>query len=250
MKKLFKVIIFILFFLIFIFLLKYKFSKKESPTNTLDNTQTENTITNEVFDVILNEDNAVEIRKEIDDWRITLVNFEHSLPENYELNLTKIDKYREVDSRIVDELNQMLNDMKEDKINNAWVQSAFRSVDYQSEVYNEKINEYIQNGETPENAELLTQKNINKPGTSEHNLGLAIDFNYVNYDFDKTPAYKWLEENAENYGFILRYRKDKENITKVDYEPDRWRYVGVEHAKTINNLDMCLEEYIEYLSLK
>lgn len=248
MKKIFKILILILFFLIIIFLLTYKFPKDEIIIeNQIEKGEN---VTNEVLDVVLNENNAVEIRKEIDDWRITLVNFEHELPENYELNLTKIDKYREVDSRIVDELNKMLNDMKNDKINNAWVQSAFRSVEYQTEVYNEKINEYIQNGETLENAEKLTQRTINKPGTSEHNLGLAIDFNYVNYDFDKTPAYKWLEENAENYGFILRYRKDKENITKVDYEPWHWRYVGVEHAKTINNLDMCLEEYIDYLSLK
>ena len=100
---------------------------------------------------------------------------------------------------------------------------------------------------TLEEAEELTQQTINKPETSEHNLGLAIDFNYVDYDFEKSSAYEWLLENAENYGFILRYPKEKESITKVSYEPWHWRFVGVEHARKINELGMCLEEYIEYL---
>ena len=89
---------------------------------------------------------------------------------------------------------------------------------------------------------------INKPGTSEHNLGLAIDFNYVNYNFDQTKGFKWLKDNAENYGFVLRYDKEKEDITKVIYEPWHWRYVGKENAIKMNELNMCLEEYIEYLS--
>ena len=93
----------------------------------------------------------------------------------------------------------------------------------------------------------MTLKIINKPGTSEHNLGLAVDFNYVNLDFEETESFKWLQKNAENYGFILRYKKEKEEITKVDYEPWHWRYVGEKHAKKMNELDMCLEEYVEYL---
>jgi len=98
-----------------------------------------------------------------------------------------------------------------------------------------------------EEARKLTLQVINEPKTSEHNLGLAVDFNYVNEEFDETKAFEWLQENAEDYGFILRYRQDKEDITKVDYEPWHWRYVGVENAKEINRLDMCLEEYVEYL---
>ena len=105
----------------------------------------------------------------------------------------------------------------------------------------------MQQGKTREEAEQLTLRIINKPGTSEHNLGLAVDFNYVDYSFEETKGFRWLQENAEDYGFILRYRKDKESITKVDYEPWHWRYVGVENAKKINELNMCLEEYIDYL---
>lgn len=88
---------------------------------------------------------------------------------------------------------------------------------------------------------------INKPGASDHNLGLAVDFNNVDNDFENSKAYKWLSENAEDYGFILRYPKDKVSITGIEYESWHWRYVGKEHAKKMNELDMCLEEYVDYL---
>lgn len=205
---------------------------------------------NATYEIVLNEDNAVQVRRQIDDWRLILVNSENELPNDYKPELSYIDKTRQIDIRIKDELNQMLRDMKKANIDDIWVQSAYRSVEYQEKIYNEKIDEYMSLGETRQRAEELTLKVINKPGTSDHNLGLAVDLNYVDYSFDKTSAYKWLTENAENYGFILRYRKDKEDITKIDYEPWHWRYVGVEHAKKMNELDMCLEEYVEYLYKK
>lgn len=204
---------------------------------------------NETYEVILNENEAVQVKKEIDDWRLVLVNYENELPSDFSPELAYIDRTRQIDKRVKDELTQMLIDMKKANIDDVWVQSAYRSVEYQEKIYNEKIEEYISLGESRERAEILTLKVINKPGTSDHNLGLAIDFNYVDYNFDKTSAYDWLTKNAENYGFILRYRKDKENITKVNYEPWHWRYVGVENAKKMNELNMCLEEYVEYLSL-
>jgi len=184
---------------------------------------------------------------ELNDWRITLVNYENILPEDFEIELANIDNIRQFDARAIDELFDMIRELKRDGIYNVWVQSSYRSVKRQTEIFEEKITEYMKQGNTREKAEELTLKTINKPGTSEHNLGLAVDFNYVDYSFDELKGFKWLQENAEDYGFILRYRKDKEDITKVNYEPWHWRYVGVEHAKKINELDMCLEEYVEYL---
>ena len=102
-------------------------------------------------------------------------------------------------------------------------------------------------GKSREEAENLVLQTINKPGTSEHNLGLAIDFNYVDYDFDQTKGFKWLVKNAQNYGFILRYPKDKQDITGITYESWHWRYVGKEHSKIIKEKGYCLEEYIDYL---
>ncbi len=191
-----------------------------------------------------------ESKREITDWRLVLVNQENALSNDFVIELAKIDRIREFDARAVGELHQMIEAMKNDGITNVWVQSAYRTVKHQEELFEHKIKEYEAQGKTHEEAERIALRTINKPGTSEHNLGLAVDFNYVDYSFDETEGFKWLKENAENYGFILRYEKEKEEITKVDYEPWHWRYVGREHAVKIKELGMCLEEYIEYLKIK
>ena len=81
------------------------------------------------------------------------------------------------------------------------------------------------------------------PGSSEHNLGFCMDIVCVEEWFEDTDEFKWLMQHADDYGFILRYPSDKENITKVIYEPWHWRYVGVEEAKKIKASGLCLEEY-------
>ena len=88
-----------------------------------------------------------------------------------------------------------------------------------------------------------------RPGYSEHQTGLALDI--VTYkstmdNFDETPEAKWLADNAYKYGFILRYPKDKENLTGYDYEPWHYRYVGVENAKKIYKEGITFEEYYAY----
>lgn len=218
--------------------------KNVIPTNEnlkeLDSKIADNLMIN-TFDEIISK------KIKIDDWRLILVNFENDMPENFTVNLASIDEYRAVDSRIIVELMQMLKAMKADGASKIWVQSAYRSIDHQKELYDNRVKEYLAQGKSREEAEILTEQTINKPKSSEHNLGLAVDFNYIDYNFEKTAEYTWLLENARNYGFILRYPREKENITKVDFEPWHWRYVGAEHAKKITELDMCLEEYIEYL---
>ena len=76
---------------------------------------------------------------------------------------------------------------------------------------------------------------------------MAIDLNGVRENFDTTPEYEWLTEHAAEYGFILRYPEDKQEITKIRFEPWHYRYVGVEHAKAMQERHFCLEEYVEYL---
>lgn len=181
------------------------------------------------------------------DWRIRLANYDHILPEDFEVELADIDSTRQFDARAIKYLKDMINDMKKDGHTSIWVQSSYRSVARQKELYENSINKYLKQGKTQEEAEKLTDEYINKPGSSDHNLGLAVDFNYVDNTFADTDEYQWLLENAENYGFILRYPKDKEDITKIAYESWHWRYVGEEHAKKMNELNMCLEEYVEYL---
>ena len=182
------------------------------------------------------------------DWRLTLANYENIIPEDFEIELANIDEERQFDARAIKYLNQMMEDMRNDGITNIWIQSAYRSVKKQKELYNNSINKYLKQGKTQEEAERLTLEYINKPGASDHNLGLAVDFNYVDENFEDLNGFEWLQQNAEKYGFILRYPKDKEEITKIKYEPWHWRFVGQEHAKKMNELNMCLEEYVNYLA--
>ena len=197
------------------------------------------------------ENNSIEVvvpaKKEITDWRLRLVNKENPLPKDYKIELSNIDKTRQFDKRAIGELNNMLKDMKARGVQNVWVQSAYRSVEYQQNLYDKSINKYLKQGKSIEEAEALTLEYLNKPRESEHNLGLAVDFNNVDERFENTKAYEWLNKNAEDYGFILRYPEDKANITGIEYEPWHWRYVGKENAVQMNDLNMCLEEYIEYL---
>ena len=224
-----------------------KIRKKDTTThNTLDeNTTQVSAHTNENAEDKTSETN--EPKKEITDWRLRLVNYKNILPEDFEVEVANIDDFRQFDARAIEYLNKMMKDMGKSGIANVWVQSEYRSIERQKELYDNSVTKYINQGKTQEEAEKLTEEYINKPGSSEHNLGLAVDFNYVDNKFEDLKAFSWLQENAENYGFILRYPKNKEEITKIEYESWHWRFVGEEHAKKMNELNMCLEEYVEYL---
>ena len=178
------------------------------------------------------------------DWRLILVNKDNEIPENYQVELANIDPKLQFDKRAIGELNAMMTDMRKSGISYVWIQSAYRDEKLQTELYKNSVKKYMKQGMTEEEAEIKTQKSINKPNTSEHNLGLSIDFNEVTEGFANTKAYQWLMKNAENYGFILRYPKEKEDITGVIYEPWHWRYVGKENAIQMNEKNECLEEFV------
>lgn len=252
-KKLKSIVFIIVIALIIITFFVIINNQKENLTNNYRNSITEekqdNNSTVEVFSNLnekekSNEKEQENQNKKIDDWRLTLVNYENKLPQDYKIELSNIDQIRKFDKRAIGELNNMIDDMREEGITNIWVQSAYRSIEYQQELYDNSINKYINQGYSEDDAKKLTEKLLAEPGKSEHNLGLAVDFNYVDETFENSKAYEWLLKNAENYGFILRYPKEKEEITKISYEPWHWRYVGQEHAKKMNELKMCLEEYL------
>lgn len=254
-KKVFAVIV--LFIIIIFMIRKGTKHNKTVETSTETNSNTESFTTNNTNEIT--KSNVIEnnqttnqqvenSKKKIDDWRLTLANYDNLLPDNFTVKVSNIDKTRQFDSRAIGELNAMMDAMKKDGVTNVWVQSAYRSVSRQKELYDSSVKKYLQQGKSQEEAEKLTDEYINKPGSSDHNLGLAVDFNYVDNKFEKLDGFKWLKNNAENYGFVLRYPKDKEDITRIAYESWHWRYVGVEHAKKMNDLNMCLEEYVEYLS--
>ena len=242
-----KVILVAAMFLLLIILIVKAFKDDEIVETSSDENISQVNTVNENDNNQIQEPPEEKVKKEITDWRLTLANYENILPEDFAVEVAEIADDRQFDVRAIDDLNKMMNDMRKDGISNIWVQSAYRSVERQKELYDRSVKEYLDEGKTQEEAEKLTEEYINKPGASDHNLGLAVDFNNVDNNFEDLKGFKWLQENAENYGFILRYPKDKEDITKISYESWHWRYVGEEHAKKMNELNMCLEEYIEYL---
>ena len=133
-----------------------------------------------------------------------------------------------------------------------WMQSGYRSVKYQTSLYERKTKYYLDEGYDNATAKEKAAAVVNPPGYSEHNCGLAADLNSPEHTgldegFEKTAAFRWLCEHAGDYGFILRYPKDAEDKTEIIYEPWHWRYVGVENAAKINASGLCFEEYIETL---
>ena len=125
--------------------------------------------------------------------------------------------------------------------------SAYRSYEKQQSLYKNKVNYYLKQGYSQKGAENKASTIVAIPGTSDHSLGLAVDFNYLEQRYENKPELVWLKEHAEEYGFVMRYAKDKEQYTGVIYEPWHYRYVGKDHARKMNQLNMCLEEYVEYL---
>ncbi|MEG2646237.1 MAG: M15 family metallopeptidase [Clostridia bacterium] len=235
--------LFILIIIIFIVLLLLFLHKKQKKAN-INSAPTSSNTNNDLIQTIA----PIVASSKEDDWALTLVNRDHYLPENYKLELSNIDDTRQFDSRAIEYLNSMINNMRKSGITNIWVQSSYRSIQSQENIFNDNVKQCIKKGMTQEEAEKETLKIICKPGTSDHNLGLAVDLNYVNLEFENTEAFKWLVKNAHDYGFILRYPKDKFDITNVTYEPWHWRYVGAKNAKIIKEKNFCLEEYINYIT--
>ncbi len=187
--------------------------------------------------------------------KLLVVNGKNPLPEdyNYEGNLTTIpQKYikgslTKIDKDIWPYLQAMLDHALSEGID-IGVWSPYRSYATQKMLYDKQVQKQINNGVPKDEAPDKAATIVARPGTSEHNTGLALDINCANHSFEQTKAYAWLKENAENYGFVMRYSAEKQSITGVIHESWHWRFVGIEAAKEMNKLNMCLEEYVEYIN--
>lgn len=180
-----------------------------------------------------------------------LVNPWNYVPSDYSVKLSKYGDYK-MASICLDPLKAMLADCKSAG-NKAVVVSAYRSNSYQAGLFERRIQRFIDQGYSREEATIEAAKRVAVPGTSEHELGLALDIVDVNYqNLDKkqedTAAQKWLMANSWKYGFILRYPNEKSDVTGIIYEPWHYRYVGKELAKEIYESGLCLEEYFSSLS--
>ena len=184
----------------------------------------------------------------VSDWRLILVNRDYILPEGFEppelVHSVKGDSDSKLlDSRVAPHYNEMYLAAQKDGID-LYTVSGYRSYSRQKTNFENKISTYMDKGMSRTKATQEAATIILPPGTSEHNLGFAMDICSLEQSFENSKAFAWLKENAEDYGFILRYPKDKQDVTKIIYEPWHWRYVGVENAKAINASGKCLEEYL------
>ncbi|HEX2939071.1 MAG TPA: M15 family metallopeptidase [Ruminiclostridium sp.] len=190
---------------------------------------------------------------------LMLVNKDNKLPEDYSPSFTEVpskyysssDKDNRFDSRAASYLEKMMDSARKAGYSLNII-SGYRTYAYQQSNFDRHVKALTAKGESLSQAQADAALSVAPPGTSEHQTGLAADIitsdwynknSELTADFDKTAAFKWLYSNCAEYGFILRYPKDKQSITKYEYEPWHYRFVGVTDAKKIMSSGLCLEEY-------
>ncbi len=233
-------------------------SSQETTEVTTTEATTESTTeaTTEVTTETTVETEEVEPKTEISDVEFIvdehffLVNREYPLLDDYEIETDYVQGSYELEVTAAKYCRDMIEAAREDGIE-LKVLSAYRTVSYQKKLFERNIESRMEKyGWSYDEAYADVLINIALPGTSEHNAGLAVDVvtedDWDTYEaFDQTKEYRWLQENAADYGFILRYLKDKTDITGYIYEPWHYRYVGVEYAAIIRDSGLCLEEFFE-----
>lgn len=227
---------------------KYKdLTSKETTSEIVENNKIEEAQEENIIEIKIPETSKVP--KKENDWRLILINKDNPIPENYSINLVEVENGHKVDSRIADELKQMLEDARKEGLK-PLICSSYRTEEKQKKLFNDKIKEYKRKGYESSEAEELASYWVAPTNKGEHQSGLAVDIVSQNYQIldskqEQTQVQKWLIENSYKYGFILRYPTSKKQITKINYEPWHYRYVGKEHAEIIMKNNICLEEYLK-----
>jgi len=184
-------------------------------------------------------------------WNLILVNAQNPLPEDFQLELTRLKNGHSIDSRVYPALQEMMDAARAEGLS-PLICSSYRTYEKQQALFDTKVNVYLSAGFPRAAAESEAARWVAVPGTSEHESGLAVDIVSEQYQIlddaqADTPEQQWLMANAHLYGFILRYPESKESITGISYEPWHYRYVGREAAFLIRENCWCLEEYLERL---
>lgn len=170
---------------------------------------------------------------------IVVCNRQNPVPEDYENNLVPVGEFQ-IDASCADALEKMFQAAKKAGYS-VKINDAYRSREYQQEIWDKRKAQYIKEGMTPEEADAEVGRQVSVPGTSEHQTGLAVDIGSTK------DGHLWLAEHSWEYGFILRYPDGKKEITGIEFEPWHFRYVGKTLAKKIFDSGLCLEEYIQTL---
>lgn len=181
---------------------------------------------------------------------LLLVNPWNQVPEDYAAFLDTVEEGFLIDRRCANALMNMLNDCRAEG-HLALICSAYRTQEYQQELFDNKIMRLLAEGVAYDRAPAEAARSVAVPGTSEHQLGLAVDIIdelYVNLDYWQqfTSVQQWMMANCGEYGFILRYPNDKSDITGIIFEPWHYRYVGISTAKAVIESGLTLEEYLEF----
>ena len=197
------------------------------------------------------EDGLLRIPFDVDlaEWNYLLVNELHPLAKGYTPDLENTRNGQKVDRRIKADLEAMLDAAKEDGMN-LLICSSYRTYQKQDSLMDRAIERYRKQGMDYTEAFFQAKKQIALTGTSEHHTGLAVDIvgsSHQSLDSAQadTPEAKWLKEHAREYGFILRYPKEKEEQTMISFESWHFRYVGKQAAVFIEENGLCLEEFLE-----
>ncbi len=191
--------------------------------------------------------------------QILLVNPWHAVPEAYEPDLITVDNTylatsgTQVDQSCYDALLQMVTDCNEKSGARVYIVSSYRTMEHQTRIFNRKVNEWKNQGYDEETAKKKAETSVAIPGTSEHQLGLAVDIVdtqswKLTASQDTFVGQQWLMEHCWEYGFILRYPESKIDVTGIIYEPWHYRYVGKELAIELRDTNLTLEEYFSALS--
>ena len=183
-----------------------------------------------------------------DSWELLLVNRWNPLPEGYSIQTVELRNGLRVDERCYQDLQAMMDACRAEGLSPV-ICSAYRTQEYQERLYRAETERWLERGYSQSDAEEEAGKSVAVPGTSEHQLGLAVDIVDMNNQRldesqERTDVQIWLMAHSWEYGFILRYPSGKSEITGIIYEPWHYRYVGREHAERIDTLNVCLEEYL------
>ncbi len=143
---------------------------------------------------------------------------------------------------------EALNEMLDAFMN----QGGSKSINVVAGFRTEEFQQHLFDQSAERNGLSHAEKYVAKPGGSEHHTGLVVDLSVLrsdgsSADYDGTGEYAWINSNCHDYGYIVRYETGKESLTGIWDEPWHFRYVGIPHATEIARLDMCLEEYMDYL---
>ena len=190
----------------------------------------------------------VDDQPKVDDDLLALVNPWNPLPEDWVVDLVTLSDGRKIDSRCYEAFEEMMDACKAAGYS-PFLCSAYRTQETQQSLYDNKVQRLVDSGMSEEEAKTEAAKAVAIPGTSEHQLGLAVDIVDANMqdltdEQENTETQKWLMANSWRYGFIHRYPNGKTDITGIIYEPWHYRYVGKDAAQDIFNRDITLEEYL------